>query len=227
MPTWIQTHTHTYGNVTDCLYCMQLRRTSKTLFQENFSLSFSLSLYCLCDSWPRGHLPHCAFVPMPIQHYLKPSAAAAAAQHNHGKVPLVAAKSAFQQGNSHCSRAQWSDSEWKLFPLFPRYLCSIADTPKPKIDWIFFSAIAHLQLCNDIVWSQSVQISYTVPFIILSWILERLTTATYWETNHWVLMHFHWWDFHPILTVAVLFFHLSTRKWIVKYSWCKLFLCRY
>lgn len=103
---WMFTHTCMDVNVSAYTLCSVKKDEQSTISGEFISLSLSLASYCLCDSWPRGHLPHCAFVPLPIQHYLKPNAAAAA-QHNHCKLPLVAAKSAFQQGNSHCSRVEW------------------------------------------------------------------------------------------------------------------------
>lgn len=101
-------------------------------------LPFSLCLYGLSDSWPRGHIPYCAFVPLPIQHYLKPSAAAA--QHNHAKIPPVAAKSAFQQ----VTAVQRNDREREVFSaLFPR---------RRRI--VRYSWHAHLQPeFNDRIWS--------------------------------------------------------------------------
>lgn len=110
---------HTYGNVTYCQRLYSMPHYEGQVWRYFWRTSL-VSLYCLCDSWPRGHLPHCAFVPVPIQHYLKPSAAAAA-QHNHGKLPLVAAKSAFQQGNSQCTRVEWQWMETFFFyALLPR-----------------------------------------------------------------------------------------------------------
>lgn len=108
----------------------------------------------LCDSWPRGQLPDCAFVPLPIQHNPNPSTAAA--QHN-----TITTNSHWWPPSLHFSKAtltaaEWSDIEWKLFHTLPKtssYFCSIADMLKPKIDrGLFPPAIAFTtNLCNDIV----------------------------------------------------------------------------
>lgn len=123
MPTCIRgqvrqadVHPHMYGNVTDCqclsgmqCYEGQVKRYFRRIY---LSPSLTLPLYSLCDSWPRGHLPHCAFVPLPIQHYLSPMQQ----QHN-----TIMANSHWWPPSLHFSMAtltaaEWSDSEWKLSP---------------------------------------------------------------------------------------------------------------
>ncbi|XP_054905031.1 cytosolic carboxypeptidase 6 isoform X2 [Poeciliopsis prolifica] len=103
---YIDIHSHStmlngfmYGNVFEDEERVQRQAVFPRLLCQNAP---DFSFDALCDSWPRGHLPACTIVPMPIQHYLKAQPSAAAAQHNHGKLPPVAGESAFQQVHSRC-----------------------------------------------------------------------------------------------------------------------------
>lgn len=120
-------------------------RRSKTLFQEIFSPSLSLSLYYLCDSWPRGHLPYCAFCPS--AHSALPKAQCSSSSTKQScqtptggrQVCISAGQLSLQQ-----SGVTVNGNFFHTLPKIASYLCSTADTLKPKIDGMlfFFPAIA-------------------------------------------------------------------------------------
>lgn len=75
----------------------------------------SLPLDCWCDSWPGGHLPHCVFVPLPIQHLPKAQCSSSTITANsHQWQPSL------HFSNATLSATSWSDSKWQLLPQSPR-----------------------------------------------------------------------------------------------------------
>lgn len=146
-------------NVTDCqcLYGMQCKEGRVKHYFRRIHFSPSPSVLLVWQQLAQGSSPSLCFRPSAHSALPKVQCSSSTTQSSQtptgGRQVCISARQFSVQQS-----AEWSDSKWKVFhnpPKTASYLCSMADTLKPKIDWMsYFFFLLHpftANLCNNCI----------------------------------------------------------------------------